>query len=143
MKIAISATGKEVTSPVDPRFGRCSFFQIIETDTVEVLEVFSNTAINAVGGAGIQAAQNIANKGVKAVISGHFGPNAYQTLTTAGIQCIAGATGTVSEVVTQYIAGKLKPASGPTGPAHAGMGGGRGSGRGRDRSGDVGGRGRQ
>lgn len=143
MKVAISATGQEITSPIDPRFGRCLFFQIIEIDTLEVLEVIPNSAVNASGGAGIQAAQLIANKGVKAVISGHFGPNAYQTLAAADIQCIAGASGTVSETIARYKAGQLTPVSAPTGPPHAGMGGGRGMGRGGDQGRGRGGSGRQ
>jgi predicted Fe-Mo cluster-binding NifX family protein len=77
------------------------------------------------------------------VISGHFGPNAYQTLAVAGIQCIAGASGTVSETIARYKAGQLIPVSAPTGPPHAGMGGGRGMGRGGGQGRGRGGGGRQ
>lgn len=83
-KIAISSTGPDLNSLMDPRFGRCSYFVIVDLETEEV-ETLENEAQNASGGAGIQAAQMVANKGADTVISGHFGPNAFQTLNAADI----------------------------------------------------------
>jgi predicted Fe-Mo cluster-binding NifX family protein len=45
------------------------------------------------GGAGIQAAQTVANRGVEAVITGQIGPNAVRVLNSAGIAVYVGASG--------------------------------------------------
>jgi predicted Fe-Mo cluster-binding NifX family protein len=91
-------------------------------------EVVPNPALGAIGGAGIQAAQIIASKGAKVVITGNVGPNAFQALSAAGIKIITGAYGTVREVVEKYRRGELKETNPPTVGGHfgMGMGGGRG-----------------
>jgi predicted Fe-Mo cluster-binding NifX family protein len=90
-----------------------------------------NTAVGAMSGAGIQAAQTIAKNGVEIVITGNVGPNAFQALTSAGIKIIIGAQGTVKDVVEKYKRGELKETSAPTVVGHFGRGGGMGMGRGR------------
>ncbi|KYH42832.1 MAG: hypothetical protein AYL33_000200 [Candidatus Bathyarchaeota archaeon B63] len=130
MRVAVSAAGPGLDSPVDPRFGRCPYFIIVDTDTMEY-EAVPNTSQYAASGAGIQAAQTIAGRGVKAVLTGNVGPNAFQALSSAGIQIITGVTGTVREAVTKYKEGNLGRAGGPTAPMRYGMGGfGMGMGRG-------------
>ena len=79
MKIAISSSGQDLAAQLDPRFGRCRYFLIIETDTMS-FEIFDNDNAALGGGVGIQSAQFIAAKGAKALITGHCGPNAMQTL---------------------------------------------------------------
>ena len=59
MKVAVSSTGKNLDSAIDPRFGRCAYFLIVETDDMG-FEVFDNQSIALGGGAGIQSAQFIA-----------------------------------------------------------------------------------
>ena len=108
-------------------------------------EAIQNPAAMAGGGAGIQAAQLVAGKGVEAVLTGNVGPNAYQTLAAAGVKIAIGATGTVQEAVEKYKNGELKGTSAPTVGGHFGMGqgmGGGGMGAGRGGGGGGGGRGR-
>ena len=99
-------------------------------------EAVPNTAIGATSGAGIQAAQTIARKGVNIVITRNVGPNAFQAFSSAGIKIIVGANGTVSEVIEKYKRGEIKETSAPTVGGHfgrgmgRGMGGGQGTGRG-------------
>jgi predicted Fe-Mo cluster-binding NifX family protein len=143
MRIAISSTGPDLDAEVDPRFGRCQCFVVVDPATEE-LEVLDNEAAMMSGGAGIQAAQMVANSGVDAVITGHLGPNAADTLVAAGLKTYLGASGTVTEALRQYKAGSLQEASGPTVESHfgtGGVGGGAGAGRGVGR-GKGGGRGR-
>ncbi len=143
MRIAISSSGPDLNAEVDPRFGRCRYFVIVDSETKE-FEVLDNQAAMTSGGAGIQAAQMVANSGVDAVITGHLGPNAADTLVAAGLKTYLGASGTVGEALQQYKAGNLQEASGPTVESHfgtGGMGGGAGAGRGMGR-GRGGGRGR-
>jgi len=118
---------------VDPRFGRCAYFVIVETDTME-WEAVLNGSAGASGGAGIQSAQAVASMGVGAILTGNVGPNAYHTLTAAGVQVHTGAHGTVEEAVKRFKEGGFQDAvEGPTAPSHYGMGGGSGMGGGRRR----------
>ncbi len=98
MKVAVSSSAKDLSTQLDPRFGRCSFFMIVETDDMS-FEAFDNESIGLGGGAGIQSAQFVASEGAKAVITGNCGPNAVQTLSVAGIELFTGQAGTVKEVV--------------------------------------------
>lgn len=122
MRIAISATGPSLDAEVDPRFGRCGHFIIVDTETME-FEGVENTNVMASGGAGIATAQMVANKGVQAVLTGHCGPNAYQTLAAAGIQVITGVGGRIRDAIEGYKAGRFQAAPQPTVDAHFGMGG--------------------
>ena len=127
MRICVSASANSLDAPVDPRFGRCPYFIIVDSETLQ-FEAVPNPASGAVGGAGIQAVQIIASKGAKVVITGNIGPNAFQALSAAGIKIITGAYGTVREVVEKYKRGELKETNSPTVGGHfgMGMGGGRG-----------------
>ena len=120
MKIAISATGPSIDAEVDPRFGRCHYFGIVDPDTMQ-FESIENSSASASGGAGISAAQMIAGKGVEAVLTGNCGPNAYQVLSPAGIKVITGGSGTVQDAVKDYKEGKLQASSQPNVDAHSGM----------------------
>jgi len=130
MKVCVTAMGKDLDAEVDPRFGRCQYFIFVDTDTM-AFDAVENTAIAAPGGAGIQAAQTVVNKGVDVLISGNIGPNAFQVLSTAGVKVATGAYGTVREAIEMYKSGKLNVSGGSTVGAHAGMGMGMGMGRGR------------
>jgi predicted Fe-Mo cluster-binding NifX family protein len=120
--------GNTIDSQIDPRFGRCSYFVIVDSETMSY-EAIPNIALEASGGAGVQAAQAIANKGAKVLITGNLGPNAFQTLRAAGIETIVGASGTVKEAVERYVRGELNRAEAPNVRSHFGMGMGRGRGR--------------
>jgi len=135
MRIAISATGPDLDAEVDPRFGRCQYFVIVDPDTMQ-FESVENSSATASGGAGISAAQTIVSKGVEAVLTGNCGPNAYQVLSPAGIKVITGVSGKVRDAVQSYKSGNLEGSTQPNVPGHFGSGGGkggmgRGPGRGR------------
>jgi predicted Fe-Mo cluster-binding NifX family protein len=135
MKVAISSTGGSLDSTVDPRFGRCSVFLVVDTETMKYQAV-PNSSIGAAHGAGIGAAQAVAQLGVKAVLTGHVGPNAHMALSQAGISVYTGAVGTVEAAVNQFKSGTLREASSPTVGGHFGQGRGRGMGQGRGRRGE-------
>jgi len=131
MRIAVSARGDNLESQIDPRFGRCQFFVLLDNDTGEH-EAISNESAAASGGAGILASQMLSDHSVNIVITGDIGPNAYSTLKAAGIRVITGASGTVKEAFVKYQAGTLIETKAPTSGPHQGMGGQvRGGGRGR------------
>ena len=130
MKIAISATGPSLDDEVDPRFGRCPYFIIIDPDTMQ-FEALENANVMASGGAGISTGQMIASKGVQAVLTGNCGPNAYQVLSAAGLQVITGVAGKIRDAIEAYKSGQFQANPQPTVGAHFGMGMGRGMGMGK------------
>lgn len=125
MKIAITATGADLQSQVDPRFGRAQYFIIVDPDTME-FEALENSSLSAAHGAGIQAGQLMSSKDVSVVITGSVGPNAFQTLTAAGIQIFQSPGGTVQQAIEAYKNGELQHLT-HAGPAHGGTEKGRGS----------------
>jgi predicted Fe-Mo cluster-binding NifX family protein len=140
MKIAVSSTGPDLDAQVDPRFGRAQYLLVVDTDTLE-FEALQNPNVAAGGGAGIQTAQMIAAKGAQAVLTGNCGPNAYQTLSAAGITVHVGATGTVREAVERFKRGEFQATAAASVPGHFGLGMGAGMGGGGRGMGMGGGRG--
>jgi predicted Fe-Mo cluster-binding NifX family protein len=128
MKVAVSATGNHLDSAIDPRFGRCAYFLIVDTENMN-FEAFPNEGGALGGGAGIQSAQFISSKGAQIVITGNCGPNAVNTLSAAGIKVILGQVGTAKEAIERFKRGDLRAVSEANVGAHYGMGGGRGLGR--------------
>ena len=123
MKIAVSATGTDLNSEIDPRFGRCAYFIIVNTDDMS-FEAIENESMSLGGGAGIQSGQFIASTGAKVLITGNVGPNASRTLNAAGLDVIVGVSGSVREAIERYKSGELSPTQQASVPDHFGMGGG-------------------
>ena len=131
MRIAVTATGEGLDAPTSPIFGRSAYLSLIETDTMDC-ETLSNPAVSASGGAGIQAAQFLAERGVQALVTGNVGPNAFQVFSAAHIPVYLYNGPSVRQAVQAFVSGELTTASGPSARSHSGMGGGgRGHGRGR------------
>lgn len=121
MKIAVTAKGKTLDDQVDPRFGRCPFFLVVDTETLDV-EVIENPNVALGGGSGIQSAQLMAEHDVKVMLTGNCGPNAYQTLNAAEIEVVVGAAGKIRDAVEQFKAGTLSSTQGPNVASHFGVG---------------------
>jgi len=134
MKVCVTASGSGLDAPLDPRFGRCAYFVIVDLETMDA-ESIANTSASSSSGAGIQAAQTVANAGAEILITGNLGPNAAQSLAAAGVKTFLDQTGNVRDAVERYKRGELKELSSASVPPHSGMGrgagGGRGAGRGR------------
>jgi predicted Fe-Mo cluster-binding NifX family protein len=120
MKVVVTSTGETLESQVDPRFGRAAIFVVVDTDSNEVVAVDNSSGVQAVQGAGIQAAETISRLGAEALITGHCGPKAFHTLRAAGITVYTGAEGTVAEALEQLRAGGLERAAGPDVGGHWG-----------------------
>jgi predicted Fe-Mo cluster-binding NifX family protein len=130
MKLCVTSSGKSLDDTIDPRFGRCQYFIIVDSESMQ-FEAIENPAMSAGGGAGIQAAQLVANKGAEVVLTGNAGPNAFNTLQAAGLKIVVGLTGiTVGQAIEGFKSGKYQYISGPSVEAHYGTGGGGGMGMG-------------
>jgi len=125
LKVCVTSSGNNLDAQLDPRFGRCAYLVIVDSETLQ-FEAIPNSASGATGGAGIQAAQTIANKGAKVLVTGNVGPNAFQALSAAGIEIITGASGTVREAVEKFRKGGFRKTDAPTVGDHFGAGRGRG-----------------
>lgn len=109
MRIAVSAQGPDLSSLVDPRFGRAAHFVIYDT-TTGAFDSLSNTEnADAAQGAGIQAAQLIAQRSVDVVVSGNMGPKAFEALRAAGVQMVSWSNGTVEEAIELVRQGQIQP----------------------------------
>ncbi|MEW6520570.1 MAG: NifB/NifX family molybdenum-iron cluster-binding protein [Thermodesulfobacteriota bacterium] len=143
MKVAVSATGKDLDATVDQRFGRAEYLLIVDTGTEAIVQVIDNQAAkNIEHGAGINTASLVAQAGAQAVLSGYVGPKAAAVCEKAGIIMVNNAAGTVREAVRRFAnsaaAGQaaVRPESWPesaaaqAGGRGMGQGGGMGQGRG-------------
>ncbi len=110
MKIAITAQDNKPGAAVNPRFGRASWFAVYDTNDKSFNFLENKTALNAASGAGVQAAQNVVNAGVKVLLTGHCGPKAFRALDAAGIEIYTGAGGTLQQAIDNYDAQKLHKA---------------------------------
>ncbi|MGC9101353.1 MAG: NifB/NifX family molybdenum-iron cluster-binding protein [Caldisericum sp.] len=106
MIVAITSSGNTLDSMVDPRFGRCPYFIIVDTDTMQ-FKVIENSGMGRQGGAGVNAAQLLVDEGVQVLISGNVGPNAEQALKSGGIRIITGVSGTAKEVIEKLKRGEI------------------------------------
>jgi predicted Fe-Mo cluster-binding NifX family protein len=107
MKIALASEGKELSSRIDPRFGRARYILIYDTGSGE-LEILDNSETSQLpGGAGVKAAENIAAKGVDHVVSQNFGRKALEVLKAAHIGAAVFSDGTVAEAIELSKRGRL------------------------------------
>ena len=120
MKIAATSTGPTLDDNVEARFGRCPYFLIVDPETMDY-EAIENPNIALGGGAGIQSAQLMSEKGVRTVLTGNCGPNAFNVFGQAGIQVIVGLSGPVRNAVEQLKTGAFSSASGPSVASHFGL----------------------
>ena len=133
MKIVVPANGVNLDAPASPVFGRCSTYIFVDTETMH-FEAVENPAVSASGGAGIQAAQFVIERGAQAVLTGNVGPNAFGVLRAASIHTYLFEGGTVREAIEAYKRGLLQSVGEANVAAHSGMrGSGMGRGRGMDR----------
>jgi predicted Fe-Mo cluster-binding NifX family protein len=115
MKIILTTTSPAIDSDVDPRFGRAGYFLLVDPDTLK-WQAYPNPGASASGGAGIQAAQFVADQKVEAVVSGDFGPNAFNALKAAGISMyLYGSCRSAQEVIQRFRSGQIEPLVAPTG----------------------------
>jgi predicted Fe-Mo cluster-binding NifX family protein len=125
MKIAVTANGTDLDAPASPVFGRCPTYILVDTETMQY-EAIANPALSAGGGAGVQAAQYVVERGAQAVVTGNVGPNAFGVFQASGIPVYLFKGETVRQAVDAFKAGQLSPTGGASVASHTGLGRGRG-----------------
>jgi predicted Fe-Mo cluster-binding NifX family protein len=107
MKIAVTSKGTDLDSQVDPRFGRAAYILIVDSETLDFEVLDNKENVNALKGAGIQAASAVYDKGAQILLTGYCGPNAFKTLRAAKIGVANDAAGSVRDAVKAYLDGAL------------------------------------
>lgn len=109
MKIAFSAKGKDWEAPLDQRFGRAQGFVIYDDKTQELTWHDNHQNVMASQGAGIQAAQNVAELDAQVIITGHTGPKAFNTLKKANIRILlAKEEANLKQAYENFVKGELQ-----------------------------------
>jgi predicted Fe-Mo cluster-binding NifX family protein len=116
MRIAISATGKNIENLLDMRFGRCDFFQIHDSEN-GTFKIVDNKGQLSSGGAGIAAAQQLLDEKVDIIITGNLGPNAFKIIETAKIRAYKCGNITIKSVLEKFNNNQLEEIK-FAGPAH-------------------------
>jgi predicted Fe-Mo cluster-binding NifX family protein len=87
MKTLISSKGDNLESGFDLRFGRASWFCVLDEQTKETSFV-ENEQKDANHGAGTRVVEKVVELGATRVISGDFGPKAKELLEKFNIQMV-------------------------------------------------------
>jgi predicted Fe-Mo cluster-binding NifX family protein len=111
MKVAVTSQGSVLSSELAPRFGRAPYFVVLDTDSGELTAHDNLKNLKAGQGAGIQAAQDIVNLEVDAVITGNVGPKAAAALRTGNVKVYKQSWGTVRDAIERFKAGRLQLAN--------------------------------
>lgn len=106
MKLIVPAESKSLTAPVCPSFGRTPYYALIDTES-GTHEFLDNAAAASQGGAGIKAAQTLADSGAAAIITYRCGENAAQVLDAAGVKIYKARDGSVKDNIAAFKDGKL------------------------------------
>ena len=107
MKIAVTSKGPDLDDPVDPRFGRAAYILVVDSETFDFDVLDNKENVNALKGAGIQAAGMVSDTKVEVLITGFCGPNAFKVLNAGKIKVASDANGTVRDAVESFNQGKL------------------------------------
>ncbi|HUU86763.1 MAG TPA: NifB/NifX family molybdenum-iron cluster-binding protein [Candidatus Glassbacteria bacterium] len=113
MKICLTAITNNLDSQLDPTFGRCAYFIIIDSQAMK-FKALKNKAAHVSEGAGVLAAQIMVGKEVKHVITGNIGPRAMQALKTAGIEVNIERDITVKDAIEKFRSKTLRKTNTPT-----------------------------
>ncbi|NCC51926.1 MAG: DUF134 domain-containing protein [Spartobacteria bacterium] len=106
-RIAITAQSEDLATQIDPRFGRAAGFLVYDMETGESSFLSNEQNLNAVQGAGVQAARHIVNEQVDALITGNIGPKAFRFLDAADVKVYLAENVSIQEALALYKKGEL------------------------------------
>jgi predicted Fe-Mo cluster-binding NifX family protein len=118
-KIAVSSEGPDLDARVDPRFGRAAGFMIVDPQTMAFDYVDNGATQVMAQGAGIQAAELVADTGAGVVLTGYVGPKAFQALSAIGIAVGQNLSDmTVRDAIQRFQQGDVEMAVAPNSRGH-------------------------
>lgn len=93
---------------IDSHFGHCEYYTIVEVN--EKKEVLSKETLQAPQGCGCKSniAYTLAEMGVELMLAGNMGQGAVNVLSSQKIAVLRGCSGSVDEVVAQWLMGNLQ-----------------------------------
>jgi predicted Fe-Mo cluster-binding NifX family protein len=97
-----------LSSELDSRFGRASYFVVADTDSGELSAHDNLRNVRSAHGADARAAQDLVELGVEGVITGNIRPNAAGVLRAGNVKVYKQTWGTVRDAIEQLKAGRLK-----------------------------------
>jgi len=97
-KVCVTSKEDSLNSEIDPRFGRCNYFIILQMNPLQY-EVIKNPNVDLESGAGIKSAQLVVDKKVDAIFTGSVGPHAKKILKQANIKVFTGVKGEIQEII--------------------------------------------
>ena len=104
MKIAVTVQGPGgLDAPVDRRFARAAGFLVIDTEAGQSEYLDNWPAASAPRGAGWQAVKQIADCGVRVLLTGRCGPSAFRALQAAGIHVCTVSKGSAKDVIARFL----------------------------------------
>ena len=120
MKILVTSKGKTINDEIDPRFGRCNYFIIVEKGKREKVKAVRNIGKNESHGAGLIAAEQAGNLSPDAIITGRIGPNAFMMLNRLNIK-IYTSSGNIEKAIENFLKNALNEIKNPA-RSHFGLG---------------------
>jgi predicted Fe-Mo cluster-binding NifX family protein len=109
MKVAVSSHGREMCSTPSRRFGKATYFLIVESKSDDV-SVFDNSPnVNIDFGAGGKTADQLIEMGVKAVITGRVCHATFDKLKQNDVAVYLATAASVEELVARLKSGHLLP----------------------------------
>lgn len=84
MKKAIASLSRDIQSEISPQGGRAPYYLIFKNNNL--IEVWKNIFNIGGGGAGLAVSKVLNDKGVKLIISGHFGDKMKEALNDRNIK---------------------------------------------------------
>jgi predicted DNA-binding protein (UPF0251 family)/predicted Fe-Mo cluster-binding NifX family protein len=116
--VAVASVDGTLEGSVNERFGRCKKLVIYDGERMTFQVMDNSRNMGTAQGAGIQTAQSVIEVGARTVISGHFGPKAFQVLNAAGIEVYSVTDNSVAEALRRFHQGQLERLGAPDVDAH-------------------------
>ncbi len=106
MIIAVPAENQSLDSAICQSFGRAPFYCIYDTES-ESSRFIDNSAKEASGGAGVEAAQLLVDENVGALITFRLGENAARVLRAANTTLLKAVNLSIADNVANFLEKKL------------------------------------
>jgi len=112
-KIAVPAIAPDLDAQVDRRFGTCAFLLVVDAETM-AFEALPGASRGS--GRGMAMVVSALRKDVDVILARYLSPRLATTLRENGIQVTTGATGTVRDVINDYLSSRESEV--PVGTSH-------------------------